>query len=87
MAQRRPGNPDLARLASPAARRARIRHEAGLAREALGLYADPGFRPRTHGGVAAELNARGRRTWRGRRVTAQTVGRLLRAHRRGGTDG
>ena len=87
MTDRAPGNPTFIRAATPAAKRARLRHEAALAREAHDLYVDQEFWPSTHAGVAGVLTSRGRRTWRGRPISAQTVGRLLKTYRRGEYDG
>ena len=76
MAKRR-GNPNFHRVSTPVLRKAFLRHERMLMREAVDIYHDPEFSPRTHVGVATELLRRGRFTWRGRPISAQKVGQLV----------
>lgn len=80
MAKRR-GNPNFRRASTPVVKKWFIRHEVELMREASEIYNDPEFSPSTHAGVAAEMILRGLRTWRGRPITPQKVGQLLKLDR------
>jgi hypothetical protein len=67
------GNPNFRLLSSPPAQRARARFDSALAAEAERLRGS-GL---TLQEIATRFNRRGRRSWRGKKFSAQSVGLLL----------